>query len=298
MKLMWKDHSPKNIFSNKMRHIICLLDINPDCLVKIFSFCSEKDLQNLCKVHWMLRQVIENNIFSIKTLDLLMCGRRNNPIIMQRTQYALSFGKRMEISKNWLNGCYREQQYFHRTKMFPTKLFLDKEWLYLSYACYISQHKRLKNEAVQRKYFHEISSKNNNDISDFTKKHESIFAGRVSGGCFIYEDECMTEQQLHCPKEYLWCVDFERNLYVTSTDHCSKIWRRSEEMGLLHLDLVSNLNGSYKALQFSNDGFRLYGGLYDSIIDRRALHEIDVERLLTWYNKEVEQLREASQKQT
>ncbi|XP_073840822.1 uncharacterized protein isoform X2 [Musca autumnalis] len=261
-----------------MGRIVGLLDINTDCLMNIFSYCNERDLQTLCKVHWFLRDVIVNNIFSLRTLDLLMCGRRNNPSIMQRTQQSLSFENRIKIAQNWLSGCYREQQYFHRSKMFATKLLLDRDWLYLSHASYIRQHKRLKHEPLQSRYHNEISSENCNDIADFVKKDISIFAGRVSGNCFIYEDDYVTEQQLHSPREYMWCVDFECNIYATSTDRCAKIWRRSEEMGLLHLDLMSTLSGSYKTLQFHKNAIRLYGGLYDSITQRRALHEIDIER--------------------
>ena len=61
-----------------------LLELNTDCLLKIFSFCSEDDLINLCRAHWVFNEVIENNIFYQQTLDLLMCGHRNRPNILER----------------------------------------------------------------------------------------------------------------------------------------------------------------------------------------------------------------------
>ena len=184
----------------------------------------------------------------------------------------------MKIGRNWLNGCYREQQYFHRSKMFATKLQLDREWLYLSYGCYLSQHKRLQVEPLQRRFHQEFSSRTKTDIADFVKKSNSIFAGHITGYCFIYEDgSYVTEQQLHRPKEYLRCLDFAGQMYATSTDTVGKLWRREEEMGLVNLDLAKVLRESYKTMRFNQSGDRLYGGLYTST-SRRALREINLER--------------------
>lgn len=273
-----------------------LLDLNSDCLLKIFSYCDEKDLLNLCRAHWLLNNVIDNSIFHKQTLDLLMCGHRNEPAILRRqvssnwltftatlcrnllicrTHSYLSFANRLKIAKNWLNGCYRELQYFHRSKMFATKLHLERNWLYISYAGYLSQHKRLRTEALQRRYHQEIVTGNKADIADFVKKQDSIFVGRVTGSCFIYEYDYATEQQLHTPKEYLRCVDFAGNVYATSTDYCGKVWRREEELGLVNLELMKQLKESYKTLRFSESGERLFGGLYTST-QRRALREIDL----------------------
>ncbi|XP_037821362.1 F-box/WD repeat-containing protein 4-like [Lucilia sericata] len=253
-----------------------LLDLNTDCLLKIFNYCDEKDLINLSRAHRTLHNVIDNNIFHKLTLDLLMCGHRHQPDIIKRTHSYLSYANRLKIARNWLNGCYREQQYFHRSKMFATKLHLERNWLYVSYAGYLSQHKRLKAEALQRRYHQEITTSNRADIADFIKKNDSIFAGRVTGSCFIYEDGYAYEQQLHPPKEYLRCVDFAGQMYATSTDNFGKIWRREEELGLINLDLVKNLKHSYKTMRFNAAGDRLFGGLYTST-SRRALQEIDLE---------------------
>lgn len=59
-------------------------DLNIDCLLRIFSFCSESDLFNLCRAHSFLRNVIEMHIFQLHSLDLLMCGHRNFPKIIDR----------------------------------------------------------------------------------------------------------------------------------------------------------------------------------------------------------------------
>ncbi|XP_013119295.2 F-box/WD repeat-containing protein 4 [Stomoxys calcitrans] len=258
--------------------MVLFLDLNTDCLLKIFSFCCERDLCHLCKVHRFLNEIIENNVFKIKAMDLLMCGIRNEPVILQRTQVSdLSYSSRLKIARNWLDGRYSERQYFRRSKMFPTKLILERNWLYISHANYINQHQRLKSEPLQRRYHREISTSNKSDIAHFVKKNNTLFAGRVAGSGFIYEEGSVMEQQLHNPNEYMWCVDFEGDLYATSSDYYSQIWRREEEFGILHLDLLIQLKSSFKTMQFDCGGTRLYGGLYDSKNERRALREIDVE---------------------
>lgn len=159
--------------------------------------------------------------------------------------------------------------------MFATKLHLEKNWLYLSHDGYLSQHKRLKAEALQRRYYQEISSGFKSDIADFVKKKSTIFAGRVTGSCFIHEDGYSTDQQLHSPKHYLRCVDFAGQMYVSSTDYCGRLWRREDELGLINLELMHELQESYKTMRFNDRGDRLFGGLYTST-SRKALREIDL----------------------
>lgn len=183
---------------------------------------------------------------------------------------------RLSIYQNWINGRYKEIVYFHHNKMFPTKIFLEKNHLYLTHTGYLRIHRRLTNEPLQRPYIKEISSNVSTDISDFVKKRDTIFAGRICGSCFIYEDGYTTDQRLHNVKEYLQCVDFSNDLYMTSTDRCNKLWRRSNEFGLIHLDLVKESKFSYKSMKFSNQGDILYGGLYTDL-GRRALRETDIE---------------------
>ncbi|CAD7005915.1 F-box/WD repeat-containing protein 4 [Ceratitis capitata] len=258
------------------RKQIRLIDLNLDCLLRILSYCNEQDWLNLCRVHRILRNVIEQNIFYVKTLDSLMCGHRNSPRISKRTYNSLSYAARLSIARNWLQGRYREYEYYHHAQMFPTKLLLERNFLYVTHMDYLRVYGRANNEPLQRRYKQEISSSIRGDISSFTKKGDTIFVGRVTGNCYIWEDGYANDQQLHSAKEYLHCVDFEDDLYVTSTSVCAKLWRRTNELGLINLESIDEMRREYKVLKFADGGERLYGGLYTDT-DRQALREFDVE---------------------
>lgn len=161
--------------------------------------------------------------------------------------------------------------------MFPTKVHLERDLFYMTHAGYLRVHKRLRNEPLQRRYLTEIATSTKTDVADFVKHRETIFAGRVCGNCFIYEDGTVHEQRLHAPKEYLLCVDFKNDVYVSSTDQCSKLWLRANEFDLIHLDLIREMKHSFKSLKFNSSGERFYGGLYTDV-NRHALREVDVER--------------------
>ncbi|XP_037939941.1 F-box/WD repeat-containing protein 4 [Teleopsis dalmanni] len=250
-----------------------LTDLNVDCLLNIFRYCSETDLINLCKVSNVLLQIIEENVFYVQSLDLLMCGHRNQPNIQQRTELPLSYFGRITISKNWVEGRYREREYFHHSRMFAKKLHLERNWLYISHSSMIRKHRR---KPLEKRYHQEIGSNAKSDIADFVKKQDTIFAGRICGSCFICENDSVTEQRMHTSCEYLYSVDFVNDLYVTSTDQFGKLWRKNNEFSLIHFDLLHIINNSYKVIKLSHDGSALFGGLYTDI-NRKALREIDVE---------------------
>ncbi|XP_011205750.3 F-box/WD repeat-containing protein 4 [Bactrocera dorsalis] len=254
-----------------------LLDLNLDCMLRILSYCSEEDLLNLCRVHHHLRNVIDKNIFYMKTLDALMCGHRNCTRINKRSHYlSISYVSRFHIARNWLQGRYREYEYYNHIQIFPTKLLLERDILYVSHLDYLRLYGRAKHEPLQRRCLQEISTGSRGDISSFAKKQDTIFAGRVTGNCYIWEDGIVHEQQLHRAKEYLHCVDFEDEIYATSTNVCAKLWRRTSELGLVYLEPFAEMPQEYKVIKLSEGGERLYGGLYTDI-ERYALREFDVE---------------------
>jgi len=83
---------------------------------------------------------------------------------------------------------------------------------------------------------------------------------------------------MHPANEYLYCVDFVKDLFATSTDTCCKLWQRNQEFGMAHFDMVMNLPHAFRSLELSSDGQWLYGGLYSDKGDRRALRAVHVER--------------------
>ncbi|KAL7734485.1 hypothetical protein ACLKA6_010805 [Drosophila palustris] len=253
-----------------------LTDLNIDCLLRIFRYCSERELVILCQASNYLGAVIEQNIFYAMTQDLLLCGHRNKPCVEKRTQSPLTYFERLQVGRNWLKGVYLERHYFHHSQMFPSRLCLDSDFLYITHVNYLRKYRRTGPESLQRRYDKEISTSTVSDISDFVKKQDTIFAGRVNGSCFVSDTDAITEQTMHHAKEYLYCVDFVDNVYVSSTDTCCKLWKRSQEFGLSHFDLFMQLQHSFKSMKLSADGQWLFGGLYTDT-GRRALRAIHVE---------------------
>lgn len=176
-----------------------------------------------------------------------------------------------------MQGRYREYEYYNHIQMFNTKLLLERDLIYVSHLDYIRLYARAKHEPLQRRCLLEIYSASRGDISSFAKKQDTIFAGRVTGNSYIWENGIVHEQQLHPVKEYLHCVDFEDEIYATSTSVCAKLWRRSNELGLVYLEQIAEMPQEYKVLKLSEGGERLYGGLYTDL-GRYALREFDVER--------------------
>ncbi|XP_055856338.1 F-box/WD repeat-containing protein 4 [Episyrphus balteatus] len=256
--------------------MLTICDLNLDCLVRIFCYCSPSDLVNLCRASSFFNSVINNHIYFAKTLDLLLCGHRDDPAICDRTFDELSYRSRLSIGANWLNGRYTETTYFNSNRMCAAKIHLDKDNLYITHQRYLRIHKRLRDEPVKRRCTEEICTNSKADISDFSKKNNTIFAGRVYGSGFIYEEGIVTDVRLHDVSEYLWCVDFSNNLFLSSTDKCTKMWQRADQFGLLYLDLAKEYPESYKTMQLNQDGDRFYGGLYTDK-ENRALREVDIE---------------------
>nr|XP_016924644.1 F-box/WD repeat-containing protein 4 [Drosophila suzukii] len=254
-----------------------LKDLTTDCLLCIFDYCSEADLLCLCKADPALEYIIDTHYFYPLSYDLLLCGHRNNPRIEQRNRKRQKNYERIQVSKNWVSGTYFERPYFHHAQMFRTKLCLEANYLYITHAGYLRKYRRTSYDALQRRYEVEFSTSTQTDISDFVKKQDTIFAGRVCGSCFHYDADGITEQRMHPANEYLYCVDFVKDLFATSTDTCCKLWQRNQEFGMAHFDMVMNLPHAFRSLELSSDGQWLYGGLYSDKGDRRALRAVHVE---------------------
>ncbi|KAH8255944.1 hypothetical protein KR026_003003 [Drosophila bipectinata] len=254
-----------------------LTDLNTYCMLKIFSYLSEDDLLRLCKASQYLEGIIDSSIFYAKSRDLLLCGHANHPSIEKRNQKQLTNYERIQVCRNWVGGTYNQCMYFHHAPMFPTKLCLEKDALYITHASYLRKYPRSKYDALHRRYEKEISTSSSTDISDFVKKQDTIFAGRICGSCFLYEDgDVIAEHRMHSSNEYLYCVDFNDHLYATSTDTCCKLWERSQEFGLTYFDMVMTIDRAFKSMKLSADGQWLFGGLYTDK-GRHALRAIHVE---------------------
>lgn len=134
-------------------------------------------------------------------------------------------------------------------------------------------------DSIDRSGYLEIGSKTfGSDISNFAKKNDELFIGQVCGNAVLYdcESSLQTELKLHESNEYLTCLDFEDNIYVTGSDHELKIWRKEIEFDeFISLDLQHTINEHFMCAKIS--GGKVFGGLYVNLPERLALKEIDVE---------------------
>lgn len=60
------------------------LDLNIDCLLKIFEYCEITDLESMYQVSTSLRSIVRTSIRKKKCRDLLMTGYMANSSIIER----------------------------------------------------------------------------------------------------------------------------------------------------------------------------------------------------------------------
>lgn len=194
---------------------------------------------------------------------------------------SLSFYNRLRIASNWKSGRYKETISFPRKKLFFTKTHLEADKFYITSGGYLRIYDRTSREpdSIDKSEYTEINSKNSrSDISNFAKKNEELFIGQVCGNAILYDCEgyLQTEQKLHDINEYLTCVDFQDNIYVTGSDRKFKIWKKEVEFEeLVSLDLQHSFWKYFMCAKIS--GGKVFGGLYADLQDRLALKEIDLE---------------------
>ncbi|XP_055378675.1 F-box/WD repeat-containing protein 4 [Condylostylus longicornis] len=262
--------------------MVFITDLSEYVLLEIFKYCNDSDLENLYLTCTLFRNVIEDRVYKIRARNLLLTGYGDGVRNIQnliRTYQNLSFKDRIMISSNWINGRYKEYTYFHHRKFFASKIFLEFSNFYMSHGEFIRIYKRLKHEPLQRRYAIEISSKvSKSDIAAFVKKGDSLFVIQTCGNCFLYESgEILAEQRLHDVTEYLTCLDYDgKQHFITSSEKTTKLWEKDVELGLVSFELIRNIDNYFKCLKFSDDGAKIYGGLYTDY-GRKALREIDVE---------------------
>uniref|UniRef100_T1GI20 F-box domain-containing protein n=1 Tax=Megaselia scalaris TaxID=36166 RepID=T1GI20_MEGSC len=190
--------------------------LNEYVLLKILSYLSDHDLQNLIQTSKRFEDFITYGIYAPKTVNLLMCSTCKNAQINRRNCSPLSFYERIRIASNWSTGRYKETISFPRKKLFFTKTHLESDKFYITNGSYLRIYDRNPNEpdSIDKSDYLEISSKNyKSDISNFVKRNEDIFIGQTSGNGILYDAESFlqTEQTLHGVNEYLTCVDFQDN---------------------------------------------------------------------------------------
>lgn len=281
-----------------------LTELNDDVLRHIFEKCSLDDVIRLYYVCRKFQTIIAHYTFFKKSHDLLIVGHRNSeavcykrfdlipfeiilsPVLILtlplRTLHNLSYHKRVKLFQNWCYGRYEEHVMFHQRQFNPSRIFLEKELLYITHGGQLRAHKRMRNRQVlARKPFKTYGSENESDITSFAKKDSTIFIGRRDGYVMVTSTDSsespIADRIDTTSTSRLEFVDFNADLFVTTTLNTTSLWRRQYELGIPFLEPIAEVNGGgNKCLRLSPDGERLATGKYNERA-RSALRLTDIE---------------------
>lgn len=166
---------------------------------------------------------------------------------------------------------------FHQRQFNPSRIYLEKDFLYITHSGQLRAHKRLRNRQIlARKPHKTYGTENDSDITSFVKKDETIFVGRRNGHVMIVSsdrNECIDTTNTNRVE----FVDFDGDVFVTTTLSSTSLWRRQYELGIPFLEPIAELNGGgNKCLRLSPNADRLATGKYNERA-RTALRLIDME---------------------
>lgn len=191
----------------------------------------------------------------------------------------LSYYQRVKLFKNWCYGRYEEHILFHQRRFNPSQIFLEKDFLYITHGGQLRIHKRTKKDLLKRKPDRLIGNVSEADITYFTKKDDTIFAGRRNGRILIIStdtDSYVDEQIDSTPSNRIDFLDFEKDLFITTTRDITKLWRKENELDIPYLDPVAEWKSGNKCLRLSPDVKSCAVGKY-SERSKTALRLIDLE---------------------
>lgn len=187
----------------------------------------------------------------------------------------LSYQKRLKLVENWRLGRYEELGFFNLRGQYPTKLCLERDYLYLNCGGQIRVHRRQFRGHLERRIYKEVGQQKDHEIVCFTKKGSTIFAGRTSGTAMIHcDDEYTEEQRLH--KGLINAVDFHDNVFVSTSNENTKVWTMFPELGMYYLEPAGTLTDPYHDLKIDPTGSTLVGGKFKDT-EKNALRMHDLE---------------------
>lgn len=197
-----------------------------------------------------------------------------------RTLRDLSYHKRINIFKNWCHGRYEEHIFFHHKFFHPSHIHLEKDLLYITHGGQLRIHRRLKKGILNRRPELAISEVRQPDITCFAKKENTIFAGRRDGCVFIAStnntNELIEEHVDATTSHNIEFLDFDRDIFLTTTRTSTKLWRKQYELDVGYLEPMADLNGGNKCLRISSDARLCATGKYNEKT-RTALRLVDLE---------------------
>lgn len=190
----------------------------------------------------------------------------------------------MKIYRNWCQGRYSERIFCYRKFFHPATLHLERQWLYTTHGGQLRKLRRLKKGILDHRPDWTIGDVRQSDITCFVKKNDVIFVGRQDGRIFtassnaLEDDEIMEEIAADDLRDrtHISSVDFDGDLFVTTTRVSTKIWRKTIELGVTYMEQICDALEGQKSVRISLDGKSCAMGKYNER-KRKALRMFDLE---------------------
>lgn len=203
-----------------------------------------------------------------------------------RTIQNLSYHKRVKVFQNWCYGRYEEHILFHQSQFNPSKILLEKEFLYKSHSGQLRKYARSKRqgEILYRRPVETFGEVRDADITCMTKNERTVFIGRRNGRVKILsidpnENDAIDETNVcstAAADQRVEAVDFSGDVFVTSTLQRAALWHKRYELDMPYIDCVNELGDGFKCVRLSPNVDRLAMGKYKDT-SRNGLHLVDLE---------------------
>lgn len=174
--------------------------------------------------------------------------------------------------QNWCYGRYDEFIFFHQSQFNPSKIFLEKEFLYKSHSGQLRKYGRSKRdrEILYRRPIETYGEVRDADITSLTKNDGTVFFGRRNGRVKVLSvdtndndpmDETNVSSNMHS-EQRVESVDFSGELFATATLQRAALWQKRYELDMPYLDAVAELGEGYKCIRLSPSVDRMAMGKY------------------------------------
>lgn len=205
--------------------------------------------------------------------------------IFHRTIQNLSYHKRVKVFQNWCYGRYEEHILFHQSQFNPSKILLEKEFLYKSHSGQLRKYARSKRsgEILYRRPIDTYGEVRDADITCLSKNEGTVLIGRRNGRVKMISiennendpiDEINVSSNVHS-EQRVESVDFSGDLYATATLQRAALWQKRYELDMPYLDTVAELGEGFKCVRLSPNVDRMAMGKYKDP-SRKGLSLVDI----------------------
>lgn len=188
--------------------------------------------------------------------------------------------------QNWCHGRYEEHILFHQSQFNPSKIFLEKEFLYKSHSGQLRKYARSKRkgEILYRRPVETYGEVRDADITCLAKNDGFVFFGRRNGRVKVISvdanqnesiDETNVSSKVYS-EQRVESVDFSGDLFAATTLQRASLWQKQYELDMPYLDaVIPELGEGYKCIRLSPNVDRLAMGKYKDP-SRKGLHLVDL----------------------